>query len=132
MVRVAMMLALISLGATAQTQVMRAPGYYLPPQTPRTAAKTHASSSSSHGGNLLDLNTASVGQLSSLPGMGTVYARRVVAGRPYHAKNQLVRRGILPAEEYARIRGLVVAHRATASAARTATDSRMASSAPRR
>jgi len=65
---------------------------------------------------LVDLNTASVAQLRALPGMGDEYVRRVVAGRPYSAKNQLLTRGVLPQAEYERIAGLVVAHRVKAAA----------------
>ena len=60
---------------------------------------------------LLDINTASVEALRALPGMGLVYAQRVLGGRPYSAKNQLVTRGILPENAYARIRDQIVAHR---------------------
>jgi DNA uptake protein ComE-like DNA-binding protein len=59
----------------------------------------------------LDLNTATLAQLKSLPGMGVVYAQRVIAGRPYSAKNQLVTRGILPRETYEKLQAQVVAHR---------------------
>lgn len=59
----------------------------------------------------VDLNTASFAELHALPGMGNEYVRRVIAGRPYSAKNQLVSRGILPQDEYGRIASLVVAHR---------------------
>ena len=61
--------------------------------------------------DLLDINTATPAQLKALPGMGDAYVARVVAGRPYSAKNQLVTRGVLPAEEYAKIKELVIAHR---------------------
>jgi competence protein ComEA len=61
--------------------------------------------------NLLDINTATAAELKALPGMGDAYVARVVAGRPYTAKNQVVTRGILPAEEYAKIKELVIAHR---------------------
>ncbi len=60
---------------------------------------------------LLDINTATAAELSALPGMGAAYSQRVIAGRPYTAKNQLVQRGILPAGEYAKIKDLIVAHR---------------------
>lgn len=60
---------------------------------------------------LLDINTASAAQLQALPGMGAAYAARVIAARPYTAKNQLATRGILPKDEYERIRELIVAHR---------------------
>ena len=61
--------------------------------------------------NLLDINTATAAELNALPGMGDAYARRVIAGRPYTAKNQLTTRGILPAAEYERIKPLIIAHR---------------------
>jgi DNA uptake protein ComE-like DNA-binding protein len=61
--------------------------------------------------DLLDINTASAVQLKALPGMGDAYAQRVIAGRPYTAKNQLTMRGILPAGEYEQIKPLIIAHR---------------------
>jgi DNA uptake protein ComE-like DNA-binding protein len=61
--------------------------------------------------NLLDINTATPAELKALPGMGDAYAKRVIAGRPYTAKNQLTTRGILPADEYEKIKPLIVAHR---------------------
>ncbi|MEO6922573.1 MAG: helix-hairpin-helix domain-containing protein [Bryocella sp.] len=72
------------------------------------AGKVEAASGSSGG---LDLNTATVAQLRALPGMGDEYVRRVIAGRPYSAKNQLATRGVLPQAEYARIAGMIVARR---------------------
>jgi len=61
--------------------------------------------------NLMDINTATAAQLKTLPGMGDVYAARVIAGRPYTAKNQLVQRGILPQSVYAGISSQIIAHR---------------------
>jgi DNA uptake protein ComE-like DNA-binding protein len=61
--------------------------------------------------DLLDINTATAAELNVLPGMGDAYAQRVIAGRPYTAKNQLTTRGILPAAEYERIKPLIIAHR---------------------
>ncbi len=61
--------------------------------------------------DLLDINTATPEQLKALPGMGNAYAARVIAGRPYTAKNQLTMRGILPLGEYQQIKALIIAHR---------------------
>ena len=60
---------------------------------------------------LLDINTATAAELRALPGMGDAYVKRVIEGRPYTAKNQLVTRGILPQAAYERIREEIVAHR---------------------
>ena len=59
----------------------------------------------------LDLNTATPQQLKSLPGFGDAYVHRVIAGRPYSAKNQLVTRGVLPQSAYDKISSSIVAHR---------------------
>jgi len=60
---------------------------------------------------LLDINTATAAQLIALPGMGPAYADRIIAGRPYTAKNQLVTRGVLPQAAYERIKERIIAHR---------------------
>jgi competence protein ComEA len=61
--------------------------------------------------DLLDINTATPAQLKALPGMGDAYVQRVIAGRPYTAKNQLTTRGILPAAAYEKIKEQIIAHR---------------------
>lgn len=79
--------------------------------TPASAQKQSIGQKIAASQQLLDINTATPDQLKALPGMGAAYAERVIAGRPYTAKNQLATRGILPKDEYERIRELIVAHR---------------------
>jgi len=62
-------------------------------------------------GDPLDINTATAQQLKALPGFGNAYAQRVIAGRPYTAKNQLLTRGVLPQSVYDQISARIVAHR---------------------
>ncbi len=83
----------------------------------RSTAQTNSSRpSTSIQDGLLDLNTAEASQLQQLPGMGANYAKRIVEGRPYSAKNQLVARGVLPQAAYERIKDDIVAHRAKSTA----------------
>jgi DNA uptake protein ComE-like DNA-binding protein len=52
----------------------------------------------------LDLNAATVDELTELPGIGKHEARRIVAGRPYHDKHDLVSKKILSASAYEKLK----------------------------
>lgn len=57
----------------------------------------------------LDINTASVGQLEALRGIGPVRAAAIVKGRPYRGKDDLVRRKIIPQSVYDEISDQIIA-----------------------
>jgi DNA uptake protein ComE-like DNA-binding protein len=60
-------------------------------------------------GTPIDVNSASADQLKSLPGMTDDVADKIIAGRPYTDKDQLLQQDVVDKEEYAKIRGLIVA-----------------------
>ena len=95
----ALLLALVLTMLTALGMAKAAPV----PQSSNSATKAAAST------DLLDINSATKDQLDALPGIGAAYSQKIIDGRPYAKKTDLVRKKVLPQATYNKIKDKIIA-----------------------
>jgi competence protein ComEA len=74
-----------------------------------TSAENKAGANKGGESGKIDLNSATKDQLVALPGIGDAYAQKIMDGRPYANKRQLVSKGIVPEGSYKKFEAQVIA-----------------------
>jgi competence protein ComEA len=89
--------------------VLSAPAAFAQAPKADTKADTKAAVKADEKKKLIDINSATVDELKSINGIGEAYSKKIVDGRPYARKDELVKKKIVPQATYDKIKDQIIA-----------------------
>src|SRR5215831_1319510 len=99
--------ATLSFAGATQVQTGSTPASPAPAKSATATKSTSGSAKSS--ATLVDLNSASKEELMKLPGIGDKISDKIIAGRPWANKSQLVSKGVMNQGAYDKVSKMVIA-----------------------
>ena len=81
--------------------------------------------------DLVDINAASKEELTALAGIGDAYSQKIIDGRPYNTKHDLVTRKIIPQATYDQVKDKIIAHHVAGAAPKGKKSSGTSTPAPK-
>jgi len=100
---------------TASSTATKSTGSTASPTASKSTSGTSSASSAKSAETLVDLNSASKQELMKLPGIGDKISDKIIAGRPWANKSQLVSKGVVNQATYDKISKQVIAKQAPAA-----------------
>lgn len=82
---------------------------YIPSTRESIKSATGTTSITSNQSGLININTASAGELDGLPGIGAVRAQAIIDNRPYSSIEDLVAKKTIPQSVYEKIKDRIIA-----------------------
>ena len=108
---IALLVALVFLAGTAGLATAQAPAQTKPAPAPAKPADSGkaAPKAMDKKHDPVDINSASADELKEVPGIGDAYAKKIIEGRPYKGKDDLVKKKIVPQATYDKAKDHIVA-----------------------